>query len=372
MSPGRPVGSPDSPYMEWAKLHAHARFDLASSGVASLPLASLPATLADLELTRPPGYGYPPLVERLAAKHGVTPDRVVSATGTSMANHLALAALLGPGDEVLVERPTYALLVDVVRYLGATVRRFERRFEEGFRVDPGAIERAITPATRLVVVTNLHNPSGVRTPDEVLRRVAGIARERGARLLVDEVYLEACFDPAVRSAVHLDEEIVATGSLTKAYGLSGLRCGWVLAPPELAERMWRLDDLFGASAAHPAERLSVVALDHLEEIAGAVQERLAGNRDRLARFLASRPELETVWPEAGTIAFPRLAPRFGGARVDELCRVLRERYETSVAPGRFFEAPEHFRVGVGGDAAEVEEGLARLGRALGEVATSPP
>ncbi len=360
MSPGRQVGSA---YMEWAKLHAHARFDLASSGMTSLSLASLPATLADVELNRAAGYGYPPLVERLAARYGVAPERVVTATGTSMANHLALAALLDPGDEVLVERPTYSLLLDAARYLGATVRRFDRRFEEGFRVDPEAVGRAMGPATRLVVLTNLHNPSGVRTPDEALRAVHELARERGARVLVDEVYLEACFDPAPRSAVHLGDEVVATGSLTKAYGLSGLRCGWVLAAPPLARRMWRLDDLFGANAAHPAERLSVVALDHLGAIAAAARERLDRNRGLLDRFLASRSELEAVWPEAGTIAFPR----FVGGRVDELCRVLRERYDTSVAPGRFFEAPEHLRIGVGGETAEVEEGLARLGRALDEV-----
>ncbi len=361
-APGR-GGPPDprqSAYMEWAKLHAHARFDLASSGMASLSLASLPATLDDVELNRAAGYGHRPLCERLAARYGVAPECVVTATGTSMANHLAMATLLDPGDEVLVERPTYGLLLDVARYLGATVRRFDRRPEEEFRIDPAAVEEAMTPATRLVVLTSLHNPSGVRAPDATLRQVAEIARERGARVLVDEVYLEACFDPEARSAVHSGQEVVATASLTKAYGLSGLRCGWILAPSPLAHRMWRLDDLFGANAAHPAESLSVLAFDHLEEIAAAARERLDRNRAHLARFLASRPELETVWPEAGTIVFPRLR----SGRVEELCRVLRERYETSVTPGSFFEAPEHFRIGVGGDTAEVEEGLARLGLAL--------
>jgi len=365
------MSAPDrrcSAYMEWAKLHAHARFDLASSGMASLQLPSLPATLDDVALNRAAGYGYRPLIERLAARYGVTSDQVVTATGTSMANHLALAALLDPGDEVLVERPTYGLLLDVARYLGATVRRFDRRSEDEFRIDPGAVAAAMTAATRVVVVTNLHNPSGVRAPDETLRRVAEIAREGGARLLVDEVYLEACFDSAehsaTRSAVHLGDEVVATASLTKAYGLSGLRCGWILAPPPLAHRMWRLDDLFGANAAQPAESLSVVALDHLGEIAAAARGRLERNRAHLARFLASRQDLEVVWPEAGTIAFPRLR----SGRVDELCRVLRERYETSVTPGSFFEAPEHFRIGVGGDEAEVEEGLVRLGAALDDLA----
>jgi hypothetical protein len=354
--------------MEWAKLHAHARFDLAASGVGSLPLAELPAApeevLAALEITGAPGYGYPPLIERLAERAGAAAESVVCAAGTSMANHLALAAVLEPGDEVLIERPTYELLVAAARYLGAEVRRFPRRFEDGWAVDPDEVERAMTPRTRLVVVTNLHNPTGVRTPDEVLARVAALAGRGDARLLVDEVYLEACFDAPVRSAFHLGPNVLATASLTKAYGLSGLRCGWVLAPPALAERMRHLDDLYGASAAHPAERLSVLALDRLAPIAERARTRLAANRELVERFLDARGDLAAVRPEAGTIVFPRR--RHG--EVDELCRILRERYETSVVPGRFFEAPEHFRLGIGAETAIVAEGLRRLGCALDDLA----
>lgn len=359
-----------SPYMAWAKLHAHARFDLAASGVGSLPLAELPVApeevLAALEITGEAGYGYPPLIERLAARAGVATENVVCATGTSMANHLALASVLDPGDEVLIEQPTYELLVSAARYLGAEVRRFPRRFENGWAVDPAAVERALTPRTRLVVVTNLHNPTGVRTPDEVLARLAALAGRQDARLLVDEVYLEACFDAPGRSAFHLGPNVVATASLTKAYGLSGVRCGWVLAPPALAERMRRLDDLYGASAAHPAERLSVLALDHLAPIAERARTRLAANRTLAERFLDARSELAAVRPEAGTIVFPRLLR----GDVDELCRVLRERYDTSVAPGRFFEEPRHFRLGLGAETGVVEEGLRRLGLALDELVRS--
>ncbi len=358
--------------MEWAKLHAGARFDLATSGVGSLPLAELPVpreeVLAALELTGSAGYGYPPLTERLARRSGAAVENVVCATGTSMANHLALAAVLDPGDEVLIERPTYELLVSTARYLGAEVRRFPRRFAAGWAIDPAVVERALTPRTRLVVVTNLHNPTGVRTPDVVLARVAALAEERGARLLVDEVYLEACFDPAARSAFHLGPNVLATSSLTKVYGLSGVRCGWVLAAPELAARMRRLDDLHGASAAHPAERLSVLALDHLGPIADRARRRLAAHRALVGTFLDGRDDLDAVRPAHGTIVFPRLA----GGNVDGLCRLLRERFETSVVPGRFFEEPRHFRLGLGAATPVVEEGLRRLGLALDDLGAGSP
>ncbi len=352
-----------SAYIEWAKLHAEAPFNLARSDVEDYPLAHLPVTLADLALNGPSAYGYGPLQERLAAKTGAPAESVVAATGTSMANHLAMAAVLEPGDEALIEEPTYGALADAATYLGAAVRRFPRRFEDAFALDPEAIERALTPQTRLVVATDLHNPSGARADAGALGEIVALAARRGVHVLLDEVYLEACFAAEARSAFHLGDNVIATGSLTKAYGLSGLRCGWILAAPALARRIWRLNDLFGVVPAHPAERLSVVALDHLPEIAARAQALLARNRRLLDAFLDSRSDLEVVRPEAGTIVFPRRAD----GRIDDLCSLLRERYETTVVPGRFFGAPEHFRLGFGGETAMVEEGLARLGRALDEL-----
>jgi aspartate/methionine/tyrosine aminotransferase len=353
-----------SPYMEWAKTRSHARFNLATSGLASVPLSQLPVRLEDLELSAPGGYGYEPLQARLAKRAGVPADCVVAATGTSMANHLAMAAVVEPGDEVLIEHPTYELLVTLAEYLGARVRRFPRRFEDGFRVDPREVARAITPRTRLVVLTNLHNPSGVRTGDATLAEVGELVRHAGARVLVDEVYLEALFDPAVRSAFHLGEHFLVTSSLTKGFGLSGLRCGWILASPELAARMWRLNDLFGVIPAYIAEQLSVVALDHLDEIAAYAKVLLETNHRCLHQFLDSRKDLAAVRPEAGTIVFPRV---LSGA-ADRLCALLREKYETSVVPGKFFEMPEHFRLGIGGDPEMTRGGLDRLASALDDLA----
>lgn len=354
----------NSVYMQWAKTGSHARFNLANSGVMNYTLAELGAGGGDLELSGPSAYGYAPLQEALAAKCGAPPECVVAAMGTSLANHLAMAAVVEPGDEVLIERPAYELLVTLARYLGAEVKRFERRADEGFALDPREVERRLTARTRLVVVTNLHNPSSAHAPDEALRRVGASARRAGARVLVDEVYLDALFERAPPSAFHLGEEFVTTNSLTKVYGLSGLRCGWALAPPDVARRMWLLNDLFGVIPAHASERLSVFALDNLGRIAQKSRALLGTNRRLLESFLASREELEWTPREFGTVYFPRL--RRGSA--DELCALLREKYETSVVPGRFFEMPEHFRVGVGGDTETLRAGLERLGWALDELA----
>lgn len=353
-----------SAYIEWAKLRSEARFSLAASDLLHLPLSELPVRIEDLEITGPSGYGCQPLQERLSKKTGAPVDSIVQAQGTSMANHLAMAALLESGDEVLAEEPTYEAILSAAQYLGARIRRFPRKFEAGFQVDPREVERAITPRTRLIIITNLHNPTGVRTPDSTLKIVGEIARSLGAHVLVDEVYEEACFDAPWKSAFHLGTNFVTTSSLTKAYGLSGLRCGWVLAAPQLAQRMWRLTDLFGVMAAHPAELISVIALDHLPMLTARAKKLLDTNRALLKTFLDSRKDLLTIWPEAGTIAFPQLA----SGHADAFCQLLREKFDTSVVPGRFFEAADHFRVGVGGETAIVSEGLSRIGSALDELA----
>jgi aspartate/methionine/tyrosine aminotransferase len=282
-----------------------------------------------------------------------------------MANHLAMAALLEPGDEVLLEEPGYEAIFAAAQYLGARIRRFPRKLETGFQVDPREIERAISPRTRMIAITNLHNPSGVRTPDSALKMVGQIARSVGAHVLVDEVYLEMCFDSPWRSAFHLGPNFVATSSLTKAYGLTALRCGWVFAAPALAERMWRLDDLFGSNSPYPVDLLSVMALDQLPQIAARSKKLLDTNRGLLKSFLDSRTDLVAIWPEAGTIAFPQLTT----GHADAFCQLLMEKYETSVVPGRFFDAPEHFRIGVGAITTEnLREALSRVGAALDEFA----
>ncbi len=361
-----------SVYMEWAKTRSHARFNLATSGLIGIPLAEFPLDLEQLEVTAPGGYGYAPLQQRLAHHSGVSEECVVAATGTSMANHLAMAAVLEPGDEVLLEQPVYGPLLDVAEYLGARVKRIPRRLEAAFALEPAELERTVTRETRLIVLSNLHNPSGALMPEATLRAIGEMAHRVGAHVLVDEVYLEMLFDRGAPFSFPLGQSIapsgdnpfIVTSSLTKAFGLSGLRCGWVLASPALAKRMWLLNDLFGAVAAHPAERMSVMAFDHLEHFRHRARLLLAANRIVLDAFLDSRPELECFRPPAGTVVFPKLA----NGDPETFLNLLREKYETTVVPGTFFEMPQHFRIGIGGDTAILKAGLERLSAALDDFA----
>jgi len=351
-----------SAYMNWAKTRSSARFNLATSGMPNLSIRDLRVSLDDLEITDG-GYGYGPLIERIGERYGVKRESIVTAAGTTFANHLAMAAIVNPGDEVLFEAPAYEPILAAVRYLGADVKRFTRRFEEGFRVAPEEIESQVSNRTRLIVLTNLHNPSGVLTDDLTLKQVGEIARGVGARVLVDEVYIETLFETSPRTSFHLGNEFVVTSSLTKTFGLSGLRCGWIFAEPELARRMWLLNDLFAATPVHAGERLSVVAMTQLKEIGDRAKTLLDRNRSLLNAFLDTRDDLETVRPEFGTVMFPRVRSGDAGG----LCSLLREKYETSVVPGAFFELPAHFRIGIAVSTDVLQAGLERLRKALNEI-----
>lgn len=342
--------------MHWAKTRQSAPYNLATSGVGAYSLRDIPVRIEDLEINGNNSYGYAPLLQAIAAKHEVDPDCIVTAQGTSFANHLAMAALLDPGDEVLMESPTYELMVSAAHYMGAEVKRFPRRPENGFALDPDEVRRAITPKTKLIVLTNLHNPSSVLASNDVLREIGDL----GVRVLVDEVYLDAVYENMPRSAVHLGPQFVVTSSLTKVYGLSGLRCGWILAEPSLARSMWRLNDLFAATPAHPAELLSVAAFANLDTIRWKSRRIVEADRAALSAFLQQHDGVSAAPTAWGTTAFVHLHD----GDVEDFAVRLRADFETSIVPGHFFDTPDHFRIGMGVNSPMFAEGLRRIGLAL--------
>ena len=351
-----------SDYMHWFKLQAPVRFSLSSSEVPHFRLDSLPLTIADLDLDGASHPRYAPLRQAIAGRHGVTPEQVVTANGTSMANFLAMAALIAPGDEVIFERPAYEPMLSTARFLGADIKRVERLPDRDFAVDLDQLRGLVTARTRLIVVTNLHNPTGALTSEQELTEIGRIAADVGAHVLVDEVYLDSAAPPRPTSAL-IGPQFIVTSSLTKVYGLSGLRCGWILATPELAERIWRLNDLFGVNQPHQSETLSCFALSHLDEVTAGSAERLAYNRSIFNDFAASRDDIECMKAEHGITVFPR----WTGGDTEPLNALLRSKYDASIVPGRWFEYPDRFRAGLGGDTEMLKQGLSRLASALDEL-----
>ena len=353
-----------SVYMTWAKSHAAERYNLANSGILGCDASTLAGTPEDLAPNGANSEGYPPLKIAIAAKYGVGVEGVVLAQGTSGANFLACATLLEPGDEVLLEQPTYEPLLAVVQYLGAGVKRFSRTFENRYRIDLDEVRALLSPRTKLIIITSPHNPSGVPADWESLQGLARISEQAGVFLLVDEVYRDILFEDAPPSAAHLGPLAVATSSLTKSYGLSGLRCGWVLGAAELAERMRRMNDLMGVAGPMPAERLGWVAFGGLARLEARTRALLEPNARLVHRFLEEHADsLECVVPERSMTVFPRL--RWAESS-DRLHDRLRER-QTSIVPGRFFDSPRHFRLGFGVSTEDVATGLRHLSEVLREL-----
>ena len=352
-----------SVYMRWAKEHAAARYNLANSGLLPCGTGDLVLEPEDVLVNGANRDGYPPLLEAIAARYGVTTEQVVSAPGASGANFLALAALVDPGDEVLVEQPTYEPILAVLEFLGARIRRFSRRFEDGWRIDLGELRSGLSEITgaRLVVITNPHNPTGVLLPPDEIAEVGRIAERSGALVLVDEVYRDVWFEEAPPSHVHLGPHFIATSSLTKSYGLSGLRCGWILASPDLADRMRRAKDFMEAVDSVPGETMGAAAFRQLPRLAERSRSILDPNVRQVHAFLTEHADwLDCAVPPRSMTVFPRLRKEEDSDALHDWLRG----WETSIVPGRFFEAPRHFRLGFAVSPEDVAEGLKHLSEGL--------
>jgi len=331
----------DTPYLSWARAHA-CRLPLCLRG-SGMPTRALPSPLPPLP--HPTGFDdlwhERQLAQAIAARQGVEPEQVFVALGTSGANAAVLAELLpspgGEPGELVCEQPAYDPLWRTGAALGSPVHRFERRAEDGWRVDPIALEAELSHQTRAVILARPHNPTGVDIPEPVLRTIGEMAEAHDIHVIVDEVYLD--FVPGARPAQRIHPRLVSTGSLTKVYGLSELRAGWVLAQPELV-------------AALNARRMHAEALLPTlpQALTLALWDRLDGWRDE-ARATAARGaaiiadavrDLDRVQlaPHAGT--------PFGFLHIDgdasALCAALEAR-GVGATPGGLFGAPNGLRVG---------------------------
>jgi aspartate/methionine/tyrosine aminotransferase len=349
-----------SSYLAWAaRRYGKVRYDLATSGMRAPAPEDLgafsPASLAD-------PASWTDLRESIAAYNDVPVVEAVAALGTTQALWLACAALTERGDGILVEDPGYEPLVRIAESVCADVARFERPLEAGFVLDPDRVARSMTPRTKVVVVTSPHNPSGVRASDDTLRAVARVAADRGAHVVVDEVY--APFDDFVddrgvfsRSARKLAPNVICASSLGKSYGLGAARVGWLLGPSQVVARAEEVILTTAGALPIAHARLGVRAFERIGILADRARARLGGKRERVAAWAASQG-LRWTSPEAGLFGFVHLPG--SGDLTDSIERAAVER-EVLVAPGAFFGIPEGFRLAWSAPEDMLEEGLSRLG-----------
>ncbi len=299
-------------------------------------------------------------------RYGLAPEQVVPTFAASQAIMHACFALLRPGDHVIVERPTYEPLHRVPELLGANVSRLERTFDEGFRLVPDRLAKLLTPRTRAVVLTNLHNPSGVGIRREELVTVAEMAARVGALVLVDEVYLDYAFDldeaAPWRPAALTVDNAVSWSSTTKAFGFAALRAGWLVTRhPEVLRDLRRAGDYFAVNA--PVAGL--VAAQRVLRMAPQLQERAtracSRGRAQVEAWLEREGRVDWVAPDAGASCVLRLPKLMSDT---DFCQHLREVHDTQLVPGRFFDAPGTVRLSFALDPERLERGLENISASL--------
>ncbi len=359
------------------------QYDLAESGI--LPLrardllellpdaerASALDSLLDLRLGYSEARGTEELRELLAATYrGATPDEILVTTGAIEANFLLFQLLLEPGDHVVACYPAYQQLYSVPRGLGCEVAHWRAREEEdGFRFDVDDLARLITRKTRLVVLNTPHNPTGAALSDVDVRRVYALADAAGATVLSDEAYRWLGVpggEPAAPPMFDLGPRGVSVGTLSKPFGLPGLRIGWLAAHGDVAARCWALRDYVSLSPGRLSDALAVTALRHRERIFERNRHIIAANLATAERWFAAREGL-VDWhsPRGGLLSLLRYHLPLPSL---DLANLLAERYSVMLAPGSAFGYEHRLRIGIGQDPAVFAAGLERTGECLAGLA----
>jgi hypothetical protein len=349
------------------------RFNLSESGVHPMTAAELLALAGGgaAPLDRPLGYpqsnGTGPLREAIAALYpGASPEHVLVTSGSAEANYINCWRLIEPGDAVAIVLPTYMQTWGLTKNFGAQVRSIPLREHSGWQPDPGDIDAAIVPGTRLVVVTNPSNPTGAVLSAAAMDRIAARADRVGAWLLADEVYqgAERAGGAPTPSFWGRTERLVVVNGLSKAYGLPGLRIGWCVAPPAHVLELWARKDYTTIGPGVMSDALATLALS--PAVRPKILERTRGiirsNWALVERWLrAQEGEFQYRAPDAGAIVWARYK---SGVNSSALAETLRVEHDVLVVPGDQFGMDRYLRLGFGPPAHELEEALARVALAF--------
>ena len=322
--------------------------------------------------------GTPELRGAVAALHpGAREANVLATNGGAEANLVAALHLVEPGDHVVAMLPNYMQLVGLVRGLGGRVDPWTLRpdFGQGaWTADLAELEQLVTPRTKLVAICNPNNPTGARLSGRQLDEICRIADRSGAWVLSDEIYRGAEVEGDETETIWgRGEHVLVTSSLSKAYGLPGLRLGWVVAPPRLTRDLWGVRDYTTIAPGALSDLVGRLALQEpwRSRVLARTRRLLGANLDLVASWVGETEGVRAILPRAGAILFARYDHPVPSS---ELVQRLRAEKDVLLVPGSHFGMEGWLRIGFGGERRDVEEGLGRLSELLREVgdAGSPP
>lgn len=348
--------------------YAAIRHNLAESSMPDRTLAQLRLEL-DLDRTLllyGDHRGHPGLRALLAAEGECHADQVLLTPGAAGALFIVATSLLEAGDHLVVLRPNYATNIETPRAIGAESSYVDLSFDRGWTWTVSEIAAAMTPRTRLVSITTPHNPTGIVFDSGELARLAALVRERGAYLLVDETYRDLTLGVPAPFASALGDRVISVASLSKAYGLPGLRIGWLMTrDADLNERFLAAKEQIVICGPAIDEEIAYQVYRRRADERPAIAAAVAAGRGIVRDWIATEPAMEWIEPAGGVVCFPRIRPT---ARVDvaRFHQLLNAEHHTWVGPGHWFEQDDRYmRIGFGWPTADdLRGGLACISAAL--------
>jgi len=340
--------------------------NLAESSFSDMRLADhgIDADVSDLVLQYGDHLGLPRLREQVAADgDGLDPGDVIATAGAASGLFAIATALLGEGGHAVIAGPNYATNLETPRGLGADVDVLELRFDDGWALDVDRLEAMLRPDTRLVSVTYPHNPTGAMIDRGELERLVAIAEAHPqARLLLDETYRELAYGEPLPVAASLSPRAVSVSSMSKTYGLPGLRMGWIVCrDPELSETLLAAKEQILICGSAIDEEIAARVLEARPRVLPAIREKIARHLEVVREWVASQDVFEWVEPRAGVVCMPRFRAGID-VDVDRFYDALLAEHGTYVGPGHWFEQDRRsFRLGFAWpDGDQLERGLAGL------------
>ena len=340
-------------------------YDIGESGTKFLTVKELDIDLNEVELRYGYHLGHPDLRKEIAKQYeGNSPDNVAVTTGASEANFAIIAHLVGPKDHLIVEHPTYPSLYQVARSLGRDLTLFKLDWDNEFRPDMDKLRKLVKPNTKLISLTHPNNPTGSVITKAEIEEAIEIAEDAGAYLMVDETYRDLMFDSPPPLAATMSPKAISLTSMSKTWGLPGIRIGWAVADNSIIEAIRAVREQITICNSSVGEAIAKEVLHKKNEVLSIVMKAVRSNFKIVKEWMDSQDWLEWIEPKSGVIGAPRL--RQGGS-TNELCQLLVTKYRTFTVPGSRMEMDGHFRLGFGGEQEELIGGLEQLRKALEEI-----
>jgi aspartate/methionine/tyrosine aminotransferase len=345
------------------------RYNLSESSIADLKLSDIGLRLPDLTLFYGEHRGDAELRRLIAAQDdGLSPDDVLVTAGAAGALFIIATSLLSERDHLVVVRPNYATNIETPKAIGCDISYVDLAFDEGFAIDVGRVAGALNPNTRLISVTCPHNPTGTMMVRADLDALVALAERHGCRLLVDETYRDLSYGERLPAAASLSARAISVSSLSKAYGIPGIRIGWLVTrDADLYEKFLSAKEQIGICGSVIDEAVARAMLERRGPFLERLLPEMARRRDLVQAWVDREPLVDWVRPQGGVVGFPRLAVA-DDFDLDAFYARLLERHGTYVGPGHWFDMPKRFfRVGFGWPtAAQLQVGLDTISVALRE------